>query len=341
MMPGTDFAKHLTEYLSLYLPGRRNMSPNTIKSYRDTFRLFIMFCRDEKKIRPESLSLAMVTDKVVCEFLDWLEKERQCGISTRNQRLAGLRAFFRYLQAEVPDGLFMFQKILHIKPKKGFRRPVNYLSAEALKEVLAQPDATTSNGRRDLALMALLYDTGARVQEIIDLSVRDIRLEEPATVTLTGKGRRTRCVPLMSKTRNIVEAYLREQQLLGKTACLDRPVFFNRQGKRLTRAGVAYIVRKHFAKAKQDENALFPDSVSPHVFRHTKAMHLVQANVNLIYIRDFLGHTNVTTTEIYARADAEIKRKALEQSYPNPIADDIPQWSEDKDLMSWLNALCK
>lgn len=340
-MRGTDFAKHLTEYLSLYLPGQRNMSPNTIKSYRDTFRLFIMFCRDRKKIRPESLSLAMVTDKLVCEFLDWIEKERLCGISTRNQRLAAIHAFFRYLQAEVPDGLLMFQKILHIPAKKGFHQPMNYLSAEALKEVLAKPDTKTSGGRRDLALMALLYDSGARVQEIIDLSVRDIRLEEPATVKLTGKGKRMRYVPLMSKTKNIVEGYLKEQKLLGNTASSDRPVFFNRQGKKLTRAGVSHIIKKYFAKAKQDGNTLFPDTVSPHVFRHTKAMHLLQANVNLIYIRDFLGHVTVTTTEVYARADAEIKRKALEQSYPKLIPEDIPQWSEDKDLMNWLRGFCR
>ena len=200
-MAGTDFAKYLTEYLSLYLPSQRNMSLNTIKSYRDTFRLFLLFCRDEKKIRLESLSLAMVTDKLVREFLDWVEKERQCSISTRNQRLAGIHAFFRYLQAEAPEGLLMYQKILHIPAKKGSHQPMNYLSAKALKEVLAKPDTTTSAGRRDLALMALLYDSGARVQEIIDLSVRDIRLEEPATVKLTGKGKKTRYVPLMSRTK--------------------------------------------------------------------------------------------------------------------------------------------
>ena len=340
-MPGTDFAKHLTDYLSRYLPGQRNMSPNTIKSYRDTFRLFIQFCRDRKKIRPESLSLAMVTDKLVCDFLDWVEKERLCGISTRNQRLAGIHAFFRYLQAEEPDRLLMFQRILHIPAKKGFHQTINYLSAEALREILSKPDTTTSSGRRDLALMTLLYDSGARVQESIDLSVRDIRLEEPATVKLTGKGRRIRYVPLMSKTKSIIEGYLKEQKLLGNSASLDRPVFFNRQGKKLTRAGVTHIIKKYFIKAKLDEKALFPEIVSPHVFRHTKAMHLLQANVNLIYIRDFLGHVNVTTTEIYARADAEIKRKALEQSYPELITEDVPQWSEDKDLMNWLRDLCR
>lgn len=341
MMSGTDFAKHLTEYLSLYLPGQRNMSTNTIKSYRDTFHLFIVFCRDRKKIRPERLSLAMVTDKLVCEFLDWVEKERACSISTRNQRLAGINAFFRYLQAEVPDRLLMFQKILHIPAKKSFHQTMNYLSADALKEILSKPDTTTSSGRRSLALMTLLYDSGARVQEIIDLSVRDIRLEEPATVKLTGKGRKMRYVPLMSRTKSIIEGYLKEQKLLGNTATLDRPVFFNQQGKKLTRAGVTHIIKKYFAKAKRDGNTLLPDTVSPHVFRHTKAMHLIQANVNLIYIRDFLGHVNVTTTEIYARADAEIKRKALEQSYPKLIPEDIPQWSEDKGLMNWLREFCR
>lgn len=340
-MKGTDFARYLTEYLSRYLPGQRNVSPHTIQSYRDTFRLFLLFCRDRKHIKTEQLSLATITERLICAFLDWIEQDRHCSITTRNQRLAGIHAFFRYLQGEAPEGLLEYQKILHIPAKKCAPPTIHYLSAEALGVLLAGPDTSTTHGRRDLALMALLYDSGARVQEIITLSVRDIRLEDPPTVTLTGKGRKTRYVPLMSRTRNIVKTYLKEQKMHGKTGSGDTPVFFNRKGDRLTRAGVAYIINKYVTLAKKKGNTCLPEAVSPHVFRHTKAMHLLQANVNLVYIRDFLGHVNVTTTEMYARTDAESRRKVLEQAYPDLITEDIPQWSEDKDLMHWLQELCR
>jgi len=339
-MENTDFARFLTTYLSKYLPGQRNLSENTIKSYRDTFRLFLIFCKDVKNVVPSKLTMSMITDSLINSFLDWIEKDRGCGITTRNQRLAGIHAFIRFVQMESPENLLIYQKILNIPVKRGIKKPMNYLSPEALSSILAEPNINTRNGRRDLVLLTLLYDSGARVQEIIELCVRDIRIENPATVNLFGKGRKLRCIPLMSKTKSMLESYLKEHSLWQRPEKLGSPIFFNNRHEKLTRAGVSYIINKYMENAKIHTDVLFPDTISPHVFRHSKAMHMLQANINLIYIRDFLGHVNVTTTEIYAKADAKAKREALEKAYINVTDKELPDWTENKDLMNWLQALC-
>ena len=176
--------------------------------------------------------------------------------------------------------------------------------------------------------------------ELIDLKVRDIRFESPATIILHGKGRKIRCIPLMTKTSSMLESYLKESNLWEKSERLDLYLFFNSRHEQLTRAGISYIIGKYYSQASQNGGAVLPERISPHVFRHTKAMHLLQANINLIYIRDFLGHSNVTTTEIYAKADTEVRRKFLEEAYINLSPGDLSEWNEDKDLMAWLKGLC-
>lgn len=339
-MKTTDFAKYLTDYLSLYLPGQRNLSPNTITSYRDTFKLFVIFCREEKGISPEHLTLSHINDELVLMFMDWIETERKCSVATRNQRLAAIHAFFRYVQAELPERLLMHQRILSIPIKKTGKPSVSYLTAGALEAILNQPDRKTPAGRRDLMLLTVLYDSGARVQELIDLLVRDVRLTQPTTITLKGKGRKVRHVPLMSRTAVLMKDYLEEKHLTT-TERSDHPLFFNSRNQKLTRAGVSYIIRKYVKAVKEENLIIVPDKISPHVFRHTKAMHLLQADVNLVYIRDFLGHSSVTTSEVYARADTRMKRLALEQAYSPTIVDDVPAWQEDHDLLSWLQKICR
>ena len=339
-MRESDFARLLTSYLSKFLPSQRNLSANTIKSYRDTFRLFLIFCQDQEGIKTEKICLAGISDRMILSFLDWIETKRSCSIATRNQRLAALHAFFRYAQAESPENLLMYQKILHIPFKKDSEHRVSYLTPDGMKLLLSMPDTRTRNGRRDLILMTLLYDSAARVQELIDLKVRDIRFESPATIILHGKGRKVRCIPLMTKTSSMLESYLKESNLWEKPERLDSYLFFNSRQEQLTRAGISYIIDKYYTQASQNGGAILPERISPHVFRHTKAMHLLQANINLIYIRDFLGHSNVTTTEIYAKADAEIRRKLLEKAYINLSPSDLPEWNDDKDLMTWLQELC-
>jgi integrase/recombinase XerD len=339
-MKTTDFARYLTEYLSAYLPGERNLSSHTIASYRDTFKLLLIFCEHEKGISPERLTLAHIDDGLIRAFIAWIETTRGCGIATRNQRLAAVHAFFRYVQAEMPERLTMHQRILAIPLKKMGKPAVSYLTTEALEAILRQPDRNSSAGRRDLALLTVLYDSGARVAELTDLLVRDVRLTQPATMTLKGKGRKVRHVPLMSKTASLLAGYLEERRLTAAHKP-DYSLFFNSRNQKLTRAGVSYIINKHVKAVRRQNAVILPDKVSPHVFRHTKAMHLLQANVNLIYIRDFLGHASVTTSEIYARADTQMKRVALERAYSPAVTDDLPAWQDDKNLLGWLQRLCR
>jgi site-specific recombinase XerD len=336
-MKTTDFARYLSGFLGSYLPGVRNLSSNTIKSYRDTFRLLLLYCRDEIRMQPEKITLETLTDRVVLEFLSWLQKSRQCGIATRNQRLAAVHAFFRYVQLEEPVLLVSCQRILGIPFKHGEKRAIEHLTPEALQLILIQPDVRCSEGRRDLTILSLLYDSGARVQELADLRVADVRLEEPPVVRLTGKGNKSRYVPLMRNTVALLERYLNEYRA-DRDVSPSTPLFVNRRGFALTRAGIAYILNK-YTKAARRKSAVVPTSVTPHVLRHTKAMHLYQSGVPLVYIRDLLGHVNIETTDVYARADTEMKRQALEKAYPQITTAELADWNENEGLLEWLNNL--
>jgi site-specific recombinase XerD len=336
-MTPTNFAKALTHFLGQYLPARRNVSPNTIKAYRDTFSLLLRYCRDRRGIAPERLTLEQIDSSLVLDFLKHLEQERQCKTSTRNYRLAALHAFFRYVQTEEPQRLLQCQHILSIPFKRSAKPVVNYLSPEELKIVLAQPDLNSLEGRRDAVLLSLLYDTGARVQEIVDLCVRDIRLQSPAQVKIFGKGRKTRAVPIMEPTAHLLREYLQEQQL-NQPERIDNPLFFNRYGVRLSRSGVRYILQKYVTLAKAN-HPRFRENISPHVLRHSKAMHLLQADVPLIIISNILGHADVVTTEVYAKADLKMKRQALEKVTDVSPTPSLTSWQTNKNLLNWLKSL--
>ena len=336
-MRTTDFAQCLATYLTVYLPGQLGLSENTIMSYRDTFKLVLLFAEQKRSLRPERITLADFNAEFITAFLFWLEQERGCCSATRNQRLSALRAFAQYARSQHPAYLLESQKIEDMRGKKSPAPTIAYLTPDDVASILLQPDSETKYGRRDMILLSLMYDSGARVQEICDLQVRDIRLRKPPTVTLTGKGNKTRYVPLMASTAGVLAEYFRENKL-SLPEKLDWPLFVNHQGEKLTRAGVTYILKKYFVAAKET-NPNLPTKISPHVLRHSKAMHMLQAGTNLIYIRDFLGHTHVETTEIYARADTDMKRKAIE-SVQIRIEPDLPQWTEDESLMSMLTNLC-
>ena len=333
-MKPTDFAKYLTDFLAVYLPTQKNVSKNTIHSYRDTFKLLLHYCQDVKKLPVERLTLNGLSSQWVTDFLEWLETDRKCSISTRNQRLAVIHSFFRYVQAEEPAGIFHFQKICAIPIKKAKKPVVDYLTPEAVKLLLEQPYRHRPKGRRDLTLISVLYDSGARVQELIDLRVCDVTLQTPAVLTLTGKGNKTRRVPIMKNTASLLQNYLLENKL-DKPWKNEYPLFVNNQHHKLTREGIAYIISKYVASARK-ESTIVPPKVKNHMLRHSKAMHLLQAGINLIYIRDFLGHVDLKTTEIYARADTEMKRKAIENAYPDLIDPNLPDWNKDQTLLSWL-----
>lgn len=205
-----------------------------------------------------------------------------------------------------------------------------------LAALLAQPNLNELDGRRDVVLLSVLYDTGARVQELIDLTVGDIRLETPAQVRLFGKGRKVRVVPLMDNTVNLLRNYLHENNL-ALPEKFDYPLFRNNQGNKITRVGVNYILQKYVRKI-QETYPYFKQKISPHTLRHTKGIHLLEGGVSLDVIRDFLGHVDIKTTEIYARANLEMKRAALEKVSPAPTPK-IPTWKENKSLLQWLQSL--
>jgi integrase/recombinase XerD len=332
----TDFAVHLRRFLTDHMAGLRGCSPNTISSYRDTFKLLICYLRDEQSIPPERLTLELIDATAITAFLAWLRAERHNSPSTCNQRLAAISSFFSWLQSQDPARMACCQNILQIPSSKHDQPAIAHLTVEQTRLLLALPDRTTRQGRRDATLLATLYDTAARVQEIADLTVRDIRLEDPAIVALTGKGRKTRHVPIDANTTALLAAYLAERQL-DRPGRDDRPVFFNQHRAKLSRGGIAWIIHKYQAQAA--DPALTGAQLSPHVLRHSRAMHLYDAGVPLPYIRDILGRVDLSTTEIYARASTEAKRKALEAVYDQVVSAELTEWNQDPDLLSWLTSL--
>jgi site-specific recombinase XerD len=332
----TDFAVALRRFLTSYLAGLRGCSPATIASYRDTFKLLIAWFRDERAVPPARLTLGHLDAAAVTAFLGHLQEERHNSISTRNQRLAAVSSFATWMQAEDPARMACWQDILAIPAKKQDRPAVRHLTAEQARLLLARPDRTTRQGRRDATLLATLYDTGARVQELADLAVRDIRLRNPALASLTGKGRKTRHVPLDGGTVTLLAAYLEEHRL-DEPGREDHPVFYGQHRARLSRGGIAWIIRKY--QDQIHDPLLAGTAISPHILRHSKAMHLYEAGVPLPYIRDILGHVELSTTEIYARASTEAKRKALEAAYQDIATSDLPEWNQDASLIDWLTSL--
>jgi site-specific recombinase XerD len=337
----SDFHYYLSKFLTCYLPGEAGVSQNTILSYRDTFLLLLKYFKSQENVSPENMTLDMLTRDLITSFLSWLESERNCGISTRNQRLAAIHSFCRFMQLEDVVRLNQYQLIISIPKKKGKKGTVNYMSPEGIKLILEQPDAKQMSGRRDMVLLSLMYDTGSRVQEMADLTVGDVRLDIPSTVKITGKGGKTRIVPLMEPTADIVRSYISDFGLSG-SAKRSYPLFPNRSGTKFTRAGIKYILDKYVESARAERPGLLPDVISPHSFRHSKAMHLLRAGVNLVYIRDILGHADLKTTEIYARIDGEMKRKALEEAFTSTMpSEETPLWQQDGELLNWLQGLGK
>ncbi len=324
----------ITSFFTAYLPNVAGYSENTIKSYRDTFVLLFHFAEEQKLCPRGRINIDIFSRENITGFLQWLENSRNVSVSTRNQRLAALKSFSRYASSNAVEYLDIFQQILDIKPKKSISKTVDYLSVDAIALLLKQPDPNTHNGIRDLALLSLLYESGCRVQELIDIKAGSMSFSVPATITVTGKGNKIRIIPISSNAASIINRYAKTYQISETVQHL----FTNHHKEPLTRSGVTYILKKYVEKAKRQKPELFGNAnVHPHVLRHSKAMHLLESGVNLIYIRDFLGHSSVTTTEIYARSNPAIKRKFLEEAALN-IDSGIDKYSakEKETLLDWL-----
>ena len=329
-MRNTEFKPMLEAFLLDYLPDRRGCSGNTVASYRDTFVLMARYAESEVT-GIDDLDFGVVDREFVEGFLSWLERERGCKPQTCNNRLAAVKSFFRFVQVEAPERMDQASGVIGIKKKRVAVGELDYLPLEAVKLVL---DSAAECCTRDLAMLSLLYDSGARVQELADARVCDVRLDPPRTLKLTGKGNKARIVPVTAQVGSITSKYLRSAGRAGADS-----LFANYKGEPIGRAGIAYTLKKHVRTAHGEHPESVPPTCHPHTLRHSKAMHMLEAGVNLVYIRDFLGHASVTTTERYARASPEMKRKAVNTLGERLGASELYGEAKRDELTAWLRSI--
>jgi site-specific recombinase XerD len=334
MKTQTDLGGYLRRFLGEYLPRQRNATSCTIRAYRDALKLLLRSVAEAQGCSITDLRVSQIDRAAVLTFLSALESIRGNGVTTRNHRLAAIRSFFRFVSLDAPEAVDQCAQILAIPSKRGDSRPVDYLTAEEINAVLMQIPLGTPEGRRDDALMRFIYNTGARVQEAVDLKTNDLCLHSPAHVLLRGKGRKERLCPLWPDTVVRLRRLLAERGLDLKRPA---PVFTNRASVPLTRFGVRYILAKYVRLATQRSPGLSRKNIHPHTLRHTTAMHLLQSGVDLNTIRCWLGHASVTTTNRYVEIDIEMKRRALD-GMPAPSGA-APPVVADASLLSWLESL--
>ena len=334
-MKSPDLSKLVTNFFLTHLAAERNVSHNTALAYRDAWKLFLQFAAKMRRRKVDALAFDHLTPDVVLAFLDSLEDVRKNCIHTRNARLAAIHSFFRYVLESEPSLAASCQRILMIRVKKAVRPMLGYLNADELDSLLRQVDRTALQGPRDYLLLALLYDTGTRIQELLDMKPADFYLKSPPFVRILGKGRKERLCPLLKQTARLVSGFFKTQDY---TPDDGQPVFQNRRGQKLTRQGARYLLKKYLKQAAKTMPTLDRPRISLHTLRHTKAMHLLQSGVPIITIKDVLGHASVKSTEVYVQTDPETKRKALEQA-GTPARRTGRSEKITPDLLKWLESL--
>src|SRR5580700_7051564 len=323
----------LSAFFLRYLAVERGVSPHTTTSYRDAMKLLLQFAAVQRRRSVDQLVIEDLTAPLVLDFLADLETSRGNTIRTRNSRLAAVQTFFRYVAGREPALAATCSPVLSIPAKKALRPLLGYLSEQELGHLLAQIDRLATRGERDYVLLSILYDTGARIQELLDLTPRDFHLETPPFVRVRGKGRRERLCPLLPQSARLVRTFLSAQ---GRRLDEQEPLLQNRQGARLTRHGARYILLKYLRRATSSMPTLARPRISPHTMRHTKGMHLLQSGVPLVMVKDFLGHVDLKSTEVYVQADLEMKRKALDLT-SGLLVPQAPRLSAS--LIDWLESL--
>lgn len=322
-------------FLSEYLTGMRNLSANTLHSYRDTIRLLMPFVGKSVHKSIDSLLIEDLSSKAITEFLDYIENERKCSHKTRNQRLAAIVALAKYIALNSPEHIEWCRQIRNIPVKKGPRRIITYLEKEEMTALLNLPDRKDNHGYRDYALLLFLYNIGARADEAANLQIKDLTIGKGSKlhfVTLIGKGMKTRRCPLWDNTSKVLGSLI-----------LDRGendnVFLNRLGKPITRFGIYEMVTKYAERLSENMPEIKKKRLTPHTIRHTTATHLLQSGVDINTIRAWLGHVSVNTTNIYAEVDMQMKAAALLKCEVKDSGNRKPRWRDDKNLMDFLDNL--
>lgn len=337
----TDLGRELVRFFDDFLPGQRGLSPHTIRSYRDTLVLWLQFTAREARRGVEQLTIRDFTEERVIRFLRHLETDRKNAIATRNARLGSLHVFARFLAGHYPEQLGTLQRVIGLPFKHGARdAPIEYLERDEMGALLKSIDRTTALGRRDYALFALMFNTGARVQEVLNLHRRDLRLDAPCQVRLMGKGSKIRLCPLWPVTARLLRELITECKRCDPDPA-NTVIFANARGSALTRYGVRYLLRRYIARAADAAPTLKGKSLHPHSIRHSTAIALLKAGVDFATISQWLGHAGLNTTMRYARADLDLKRQAISQVFPDALAP--PRAGrlilDGSDVVGWLRRL--
>lgn len=337
-MKVTDFASALNRYFNDYLVNDRGSSPRTIETYRYSFIQLLEYLEERKGIRPERICINDISRDNILSFLLWLEESRKVSTATRNQRLATFRCFATFLKYERPEYIEAATQIQGIKPKKSLGKEISYLKPKGIKLLLSQIELTNIHGRRDYTMIYVMYTTGVRVSELISIRGCDISLSNPKTIIIHGKGRKVRHVPIVKQTAPILERYLKENKCLLPQR-LEEYIFLNHSGEMFTRQGVNYMISKYAQMARTVDPSLIPQDCSPHKIRHSSAMALVEEGVDLIIIRDLLGHSSVQTTEIYAKVSSARQRRAIEAASKEIVPEEDALWENSTSIKDWLKGL--
>ncbi len=337
-----DFGKALQSYFNDYLIKERGASAHTIKSYSETFAIFLDFMKSKKKTTAERVHFSKLDKDCFCTFLNWLEDERGCKPQTRNQRYAAIKSFFRYMIYYDPTHMAQWQSVMSIRSKKVTGETPKYLSVDGINLFFAQIPCSAIKGRRDLTLVSLLYYSGMRVQELVDLVPSSVRHSKPYMVEVHGKGNKRRLVPINETMMEMLIMYMKENKLDMPSKNMY-PLFSNSRGDKLTSAGITHILKKYAVLAHKENPSLVSDRLTPHWMRHSRAEHLLQGGVNLIAIRDLLGHVSLQTTEIYARINSKAKEDALKKINEQIGLEEpeIKSWEKSSKLRSYLKSLAK
>lgn len=324
-------SRHVESFFRDRLVRQLKVSDNTIHAYRDSLKLFFNHIAEQTGKPPHLLEIEDLSRDAVIEFLNHLEADRKNSVRTRNNRLAAIRSFFNYIAIVDPERMHTASRILSIPCKKGAKRMVGYLIPEEIEALLSAPDQYTKSGRRNHLLLLFLLRTGARVSEAVQLNRSDLRLTTPFQVLLHGKGDKERCVPLSTELAERLREHL-------KKIPADQPaVFLNARGSRITRHGVAHLINTYTKQAAEKHPSIRGRKITPHILRHTTAMCLLHAGVDLTTIRSWLGHSSVETTHLYVEADLKMKEAALAAC--NQTEPCFIPYKPPDDLLAFLESL--
>ncbi len=322
----------IRRFLLEYIIGERNFTKNTQQSYRDTLTIFLSFLTKHIGRPIDRICIEDVSPDSVRQFLKYLEESRNCSNSSRNQRLAAIRSLAHFIGMYSPEHIAWCGQIREIPFKKGKTSSMSYLEKDEMDALLVAPDRSTSQGRRDYGMLLFLYNSGARADEAAHIKIRDIIFSSPASVKILGKGNKIRICPLWPITASILSEITEHHDP-------DDRVFLNRRGQPITRFGIYEMVERYVSKVTVTIPALGNKRISPHTIRHTTAVHLLRAGVDINTIRAWLGHASLNTTNVYAEVDLEMKAKALAKCDVKARAKNRKRWRENDGLMAFLRSL--